>query len=111
MEENVAMHHPTRNGLTFQVRSFGPGGSIEKKNRVLSPPPKELTKEDARTAKIKKAVLHVLRKEGFGGVRKDLRTLKKLRKEQKPFFFFKCHHIHDKGTQRIRIKVLCTIWQ
>jgi|TARA_B100000780_G_C20982415_1_gene392632 hypothetical protein len=82
MEENVAMHHPTRNGLTFQVRSFGPGGSIEKKNRVLSPPPKELTKEEARTAKIKKAVLHVLRKEGFGGVRKDLRTLKKLRKEQ-----------------------------
>jgi hypothetical protein len=82
MEETVAMNHPTRNGLTLQMRSFGAGGCIEKKNVVFTTPPKELTKEEKRKEKIKKSVLRVLRKEGFGDVRKDLKVLATLRKEQ-----------------------------
>ena len=50
--------------------------------KVMPSQPRELTDEERRAKKISKAVLQVLRKEGFGNVRKDLKELQRLRKEQ-----------------------------
>ena len=81
-EERVAMTHPTKLGATFPTHAFGPSGSVETKMKVMPSQPRELTDEERRAKKISKAVLQVLRKEGFGNVRKDLKELQRLRKEQ-----------------------------
>ena len=81
-EEQCSATHATRHGSTYTVQSFGPGGSIVEKRVTKIAPPEELTNEEKRAKKINKAVLHVLRKEGFGNVRKELKELKRLREEQ-----------------------------
>jgi hypothetical protein len=81
-EENCALKKATGARVAYKVRTFGPGGSIVQKKVELKKEPKALTDEEKRAKKINKAVLHVLRKQGFGSVRKDLQELQRLRKEQ-----------------------------
>jgi len=76
------MRATRKSPLSYKVRSFGPSGSIHQKSVELKQPEKELTTEEKRAKKINKAVMHVLQKEGFGNVRKDLAELQKLREEQ-----------------------------
>ena len=80
-EENCALRKASGEEA-YKVRTFGPGGSIVKKTVEPKQPPKALTDEEKRAKKINKAVLHVLRKQGFGTVRKDLQELARLREEQ-----------------------------